>query len=103
MPRPCAPWATSAVGGARRRPRARRPPGRLRPCAGGGRSASVAVVDDEGLDVVLGELLAAAEEAELDQEAEAGDLAAEPLDQVAQRARRAARCQEVVVDQHPLT
>ena len=52
------------------------------------------------MHVVAAEPLAAAQERQLDQERAADDLAAELLDQLAQRARRAAGRQQVVVDEH---
>ncbi len=48
-----------------------------------------------------GEPLAPAEEGELDQKAAADDLAAELLDELAQRRGGAARGEQVIVHEHP--
>src|SRR4051812_6289620 len=50
--------------------------------------------------VVVRDLLAAVQEVELDDELEADDLAAELLDELGHRLRRAAGRQHIVVDQH---
>lgn len=53
------------------------------------------------MDLIGGQALAPVQEAQLDQEAAAHDLAAEPLDQLAQRACGAAGGEQIVVYQHP--
>src|SRR5581483_8190021 len=66
------------------------------------RASHSMLVPKQREDVVARELLAAAEELELDDERQADDLAAELLDQLDRRLRRAAGREHVVVDQHPL-
>src|SRR3954449_11013754 len=56
---------------------------------------------EQRVDLAPGELLAPGEERQLDQEAAADDLAAEHLDELAKGARRSARCEQIVVDEHP--
>ena len=53
------------------------------------------------MHVVLGEPVAPLEEVELDHECDADDLAAQLADEVGHRSDRAARREDVVVDEHP--
>src|SRR5438128_12464753 len=60
------------------------------------------VVDDEGMQRVVPQLVAAVEERELDQERHAHDLASELLDQPERRSHRPARGEPVVDGEHAL-
>src|SRR6266545_5342949 len=56
---------------------------------------------DQRVEVVAGQPLAAAEEGQLDDEADAADLPPELLDEAADRFHGPARREHVVVDEHP--
>ena len=66
-----------------------------------GTPRSLGLVHQQRVHVTPGEPLTPVEERELDQEAAADDIAAELLDEVAQRRGRAAGREQVVVHEHP--
>src|SRR5207249_6099115 len=61
------------------------------------------VVDDQGMQRIVLELVAPVKERQLDHECDADDAAAELLDEAEGRGHRASRCQQVVDGEHPLT